>query len=90
MKAVFCDTFFFFAAINRRDKHHDAALQWSNAYDGPLLTTPWVVTEVANALSAVENRRLFEPFYRALTEDQRLRIVAAGQPLWERGLALYF
>jgi predicted nucleic acid-binding protein len=32
MKAVFCDTFFFLAAINKRDKRHGEAIEWSNAY----------------------------------------------------------
>jgi uncharacterized protein len=90
MKAVFCDTFFFLAAINKSDKCHHEALAWSNGYNGPLLTTIWVITEVADALAGKQNRHVFEIFYQAIKEDKRMRIVAADQSHWERGLALYF
>jgi uncharacterized protein len=90
MKAVFCDTFFFLAAINRHDKCHEEALGWSNAYDGPLLTRVWVITEVADALASLENRRMFKLFHQTLAGDKRIRIITADQSLWERGLSLYF
>ena len=90
MKAVFCDTFFFLVAINQSDRRHHQALAWSNSYDGFLLTTAWVITEVADALAERQNRRAFEPFYQTLKEDQRIQIVPAEPSLWERGLALYF
>jgi hypothetical protein len=90
MKPVFCDTFFFLAAINPADECHDEALSWSNAWDGPLLTTIWVITEVADALAGRLDRRVFEAFYQTLQTDQRVRIVTAQQSQWERGLALYF
>ena len=89
MKAVFCDTFFFLAAINKTDRRHDEAIAWSDSYNGPLLTTTWVVTEVADALSGRHNRRMFELFYQTLNQDRRVRIVAAEQSLWERGVAFY-
>jgi predicted nucleic acid-binding protein len=90
MKAVFCDTFFFLAAINQSDKCHEEALAWSNAYDGPLLTTIWVITEVADALAGRQDRQMFEIFYQTLQADKRMHIVTAQQPHWERGLTLYF
>ncbi len=77
MKAVFCDTYFFLAAINKQDAAHEAALGWSNAYDGPPVTTVWVITEVADALAKLENRRVFEPFYQLLVQDKRVCIVPA-------------
>ncbi len=89
MKAVFCDTFFFLAAINPSDRRHHEALAWSNTYDGPLLTTVWVMTEVADALAERQNRQAFKPFYQTLKEDERMRIISAEQSLWERSLSLY-
>ena len=79
MKPVFCDTFFFLAAINRSDQGHEQALAWSNAYDGPLLTTIWVITEVADALAGRQGRRAFEIFYQTLQADKRMRILTAQQ-----------
>ena len=89
MKPVFADTFFFLAAINPSDKCHDRAIAWSDAYDGPLLTTVWVITEVADALAGLRHRRVFKTFYETLVQDQRVRIVPPGLSLWERGLELY-
>jgi hypothetical protein len=89
MKAVFCDTFFFLAAINQSDRRHHEALAWSDGYDGLLLTTSWVVTEMADALAERQNRHAFEPFYQTLKEDRRMRILPAETTLWERGLSLY-
>ena len=89
MKAVFCDTFFFLAAINKSDRRHHEALAWSNTYDGPLMTTVWVLTEMADVLAERQNRHAFGPFYQTLKEDERMRIIPAEPSLWERGLSLY-
>ena len=65
-------------------------MAWSNAYDGPLLTTIWVITEVADALAGRQGRRAFEIFYQTLQADKRMRILTAQQSHWDRGLDLYF
>lgn len=90
MKAVFLDTFFLLASLNPDDTNHEAALAWSDIYDGPLLTTAWVITEVADALVGVRHRGVFQEFYQTLVAEKRLRIVPADQVLWDRGLQLYF
>jgi len=89
MKPVFADTFFFLAAINTSDKCHDLAIAWSDAYDGPLLTTAWIITEVADALAGLPHRHVFKEFHATLVEDQRMRIIPPEPRLWERGLKLY-
>jgi predicted nucleic acid-binding protein len=65
-------------------------LAWPNAYDGPLLTTIWVITEVADALAGRQGRRAFEIFYQTLQADKRMRILTAQPSHWDRGLDLYF
>ncbi|HEY5915213.1 MAG TPA: PIN domain-containing protein [Verrucomicrobiae bacterium] len=90
MKPVFVDTFFLLAALNPDDAHHEAALAWSDAYEGPLLTTAWVITEVADALAGLRHRRVFQEFQETLASEERLHIVSPDQNLWERGLRLYF
>lgn len=89
MKAVFLDTFFLLAALNPDDGYHEEALGWSEAYDGPLLTTAWVVTEVADALAAPQHRKVFETFYQALKAEKRVRVLPPETACWERGLRLY-
>lgn len=90
MKPVFVDSFFFLAALNPADASHDAALAWSDTYDGPLLTTAWVVTEVADGMAGVSHRGVFQEFYETLRSEQRIRVIPADPALWERGLQLYF
>lgn len=89
MKPVFADTFFFLAAINPKDRAHGAALDWSDHYQGPLVTTAWVVTELADALSERRNRDTFRQLHEALLADSRLRLIPASSALMERGLKLY-
>lgn len=89
MKAVFLDTFFLLAALNPDDGYHEEALGWSEAYDGPLLTTAWVVSEVADALAAPQHRKVFEMFYQALKAEKRVRVLPPETACWERGLRLY-
>jgi uncharacterized protein len=90
VKAVFVDTFFLLAALNPEDAHHERALVWSEAYDGPLLTTAWVITEVADALAGPHHRKVFEAFYQELEAEKRVHVVPADAACWERGLRLCF
>lgn len=90
MKAVFLDTFFLLAAINPDDAFHEEALAWSDAYDGPLLTTAWVITEVADALAGPRHRKVFETFFQALKAEKRVRLLPPDTARWEQGLRLYF
>jgi predicted nucleic acid-binding protein len=89
VKPVFVDTFFLLAALNPDDANHDAALAWSDAYEGPLLTTGWVITEVADALAGLRHRRVFQEFRETLATESRIQIVPPDQDRWERGLRLY-
>ena len=89
MKAVFVDTFFLLAALNPADADHESALAWSDAYEGPLLTTAWVIAELADALASLRHRRVFQEFHEALAAERRMCIIPPDQDRWERGLRLY-
>ncbi len=47
MRAVFADTYYYLALASRRDAGHERAIAISREYRGDVLTTPWVLTEVA-------------------------------------------
>jgi hypothetical protein len=89
MRTVFADTYFFFALMNRRDEAYEAARAFAERFDGRLLTTTWVLTEVADGMADPLNRGAFVAFLAELQTDPQVEIVAAGQALWERGVALY-
>jgi predicted nucleic acid-binding protein len=90
VKAVFVDTFLLVAALNPDDAYHEEALAWSETYDGPLVTTAWVITEVADALAGRHPRKVFESFYQTLKAEKRVQVLPPDTRRWERGLRLYF
>jgi uncharacterized protein len=90
VKVVFADSFFFLAALNPADTRHARAIAWSTAYQGDLVTTAWVITEVADAFVKPRHRRVFREFYKALLVDPRVKIISPEPSLWQRGLELFF
>jgi predicted nucleic acid-binding protein len=89
MTAVFADTFYFLAYLNRADANHAAALAATKQARGRLVTTAWVLTEVADAFAASAGRRQIAAFVESLKADPDTRIVPASQELFERGLKFY-
>ncbi len=66
MKKVFADTFYFFALVNSKDEGHAKALAWSRAYRGRLVTTEWILLELADGLAGSHRRNLFPALRRDL------------------------
>lgn len=89
MKPVFADTFFYLAILCPTDAHHAQATRWSVHYDGPLLTTAWVLTELADAFGKTTQRAGFVRLHQSMLDDPKMEIVPASDELWERGLKLY-
>ncbi len=59
MNAVFADTFYFLALVNRRDPFHLAAVDYSGLYTGAIVSTAWIMTELGDALSDPAGRSAF-------------------------------
>jgi uncharacterized protein len=89
MKPVFADTVFFLALINPRDQHHQRAEELNAALESPLLTTAWVLLELANALSASRSRLRFAQVLSGLRAAPNVEIIAPDAALFERGCQLY-
>jgi predicted nucleic acid-binding protein len=89
MTPVFADTFFFLALINPRDTAHAQAVAAAGAQTGPLITTAWVLTEVADGLANTPDRHLFPAILTDLEQGPRATVVPATQELFERGVRLY-
>lgn len=52
MSPIFADTFYFLVLLNQDDAAHTKARTASEELTDPILTTAWVLTEVADALAA--------------------------------------
>lgn len=54
-----------------------------------MLTTAWVLTEVADGLAATPDRHLIEKILADLNQEPRDIVVPASADLFDRGLQLY-
>ncbi|MGA7496633.1 MAG: PIN domain-containing protein [Isosphaeraceae bacterium] len=89
MSVVFADSFDFIALSNPSDGHHAAAVRAAESLTSRLLTTHYVLIEVADALSAPRFRADVAQFLRQLALDPGTEIIGPDIPLFERGLDLY-
>jgi len=89
MRRLFADTFFFFAYLNAEDAAHGAASQYFEGFDGRVVTTEWVLTELADGMAGIEDRATFTEFHEALRSDPSVSIIPSSPELFAEGLALY-
>ena len=88
MNRLFADTFFF-AFLNADDSAHREASAFYNAFDGQLVTTEWILTELADGLSGIPDRQAFIDFHRALRNDPTVTIVLSSNELFAAGVEFY-
>jgi predicted nucleic acid-binding protein len=89
MSAVFADSFYFIALSNPSDEHHASAVAAAGALASRLVTTHYVLIEVADALSTPRFRAEVASFLRRLASDPGTEIVGPEVSLYERGLDLF-
>lgn len=89
MNEVFADAFYFIAVLNPSDHFHRVAVETTTTLNRTLVTTTWVLAEVADALSSPEIRRLTHRFLQRIEKDQSTRIIEANSYWYARGLQLY-
>lgn len=89
MKQIFADSFYYLAILNQNDAAHRRAVSISETIAGRVVTTAWVLTEVADALAAPAQRPGFTTLLATLHSDPEVTIVPAKQSLFEAGTQLY-
>ncbi len=89
MKAIFADTYYFLAAGNDRDEGHQRTVQFAASYTGKILTSEWVLTEVADALAAPSQRESFTTLLKLIYDDSNWIVVEASHELFNRGISLF-
>ena len=88
MNEVFADAFYYIALSNRADQYHAAAMKATRELTQRIVTTQWVLLEVADALSAPEIRGRTHALLMWIAADPQTTIVA-DVPWYDRGLALF-
>lgn len=89
MTACFADTYFFLALLSADDEAHDRAVALNRSQSAAMVTTSWVLTEVADALAAPATRSVFVELLGALRGDPQVTVVPATEALFDRGVALF-
>ncbi len=89
MPAAFADTAYYLALLSVRDALHARAVALSHSLNRPVVTTAWVIQELADGLSAPPARIGFMRFLHSLEADATITIVEPDADLWRRGLSLY-
>ena len=90
MKRVFADSLFYIALLNSRDQFHDRAKQACTEEAGDfVVTTTWVLAEVADAMTHPSARERCAGFLRNLRHLRNTKIVDGGQVMFWRALELF-
>ncbi len=86
---VFADTYYYLALVNKRDNGHERAVEFARSFSGRMITTEWVLTEVADALSAPDHRERFLGLFELLLDDLNVTVIEASHETFLNGIALY-
>ena len=90
MQTVFADSFYFFALTNRHDPAYGKAVAFSQAYRGRLVTTGFVLIELADGCARPAHRRAFAAqIVGDLRNNPNVAIVPCTEQLFEESLDLY-
>ena len=89
MTTVFADSFYDFALLSRADESHRQAVEFSRSHRGRLITTEWVLTEIADGFASSPKRHAFVRLHERLRRDDSVSIVPATPEWFERGCGLY-
>ncbi len=88
MRRVFADTSYFIALIAPNDALHEKANAWTRE---PMLlvTTAWVMSELAAYLADPPNRQLFTSLLKGMRANPLVQFVAPNAELFDAGAELY-
>src|SRR5258708_2975745 len=89
MKDTFADTFYFLALLNPRDQAHSWAIAASTGLHGKIITTDYVLVEVADAFSRPLDRPRFLSLLELLRSNPEIELIPASQELLREGIELY-
>jgi uncharacterized protein len=86
MTAVFADTSFYAAIVNRRDEFHTRAKAAAAKIAGPIVTTEFVLVETANFCNDGPRRATYLRLIENLRAATDVEIIPASADDFQRGL----
>ena len=88
--AWFADTSWFLAMVAANDVHHQQATARSRQRKLPIITTAWVIAELADRLAGPPQlRNVFNALLATVRADPTAEIIGADDALFQRGIELY-
>ncbi|MDQ6631968.1 MAG: hypothetical protein M3Y82_09450 [Verrucomicrobiota bacterium] len=75
--------------LNRSDKAHAKCVHFSENYRKKIITTEWILVEVADAWSSSPERIQAAKFVQFVLHNPQFQIVPSSSNLFLRGLTLY-
>jgi uncharacterized protein len=91
-KPVFVDTSYIYAIINPNDQWHSKASEYESKIASanlPLITTQFILAEIADGLSPVRYRESAARIIHSLLENPEVDVIPASSELFNAGLELY-
>jgi predicted nucleic acid-binding protein len=89
VKRAFGDAHYFLALLGPRDRDHARATEFSTQWNGQIITTRWVLAEVADGLAAPPLRAAAAAFLQRLEQNPFVRIIPSDDEQFARGFDLY-
>ena len=86
---LFGDSLFFIALLNQRDQFHERARKLEAGEKLHIVTTRWILAEVADALAVPPWRESAAMFIHRSASSPRMRVIHESDLLFDRGFALY-
>lgn len=89
MKEVFADTYYFLALLSPNDEGHAGAELWSARSGLRMLTTAWILAEVADGLAGPPTRHIARAWLQGIHKASHVRIVPSSDRWFQVGVQLF-
>lgn len=88
MTPPFADTYYYMVLVNPSDVGHAKAISFAHSATRPMVTTDWIITELADGLCSVANRPLFTRLL-SIIKGPMTTVIPFDTVLMDRGLSLF-
>ena len=88
-RIVFLDTGYLIALIRKNDQFHAAAIEASELYPGPFLTTDLILVELANSLSKPLYRKTVVTVVEKIQTDSNTTIIPFASEGMSKAFSLF-
>ena len=88
MNTAYADSYYFLALLSRQDAGHLAAAEFHRTFQGLIVTSDWILLEVADALASRSKRDSVVRLISAIMDNRAYKVVHENSFDFERGFKL--